>query len=497
MAAGELVDETTDRAELAWIHKALAMSFVEQLPQNTKDFALVDMASIEGTVYHLLNLRHLLPHERRSTVHPGRYRSGRDSLKLRAKIALDTATDVEITKYALEAIARVYLFDRAHYVTRVLGQFESKARILSYFLEDRSRVSSLDFLSPEDQHKVLSEIAVCWMHAGRLRLAQKSVTRAISAIVQEPTKVGQVNWGADLSWTTERRLRDRWISLSESISRSCLIMMRLGRPASLVESALAPHLAAAEAIAANFRDGRLDAERDPDLLKGARKIISRAAHIQLLMGGVGIALQRFGEAAALERRATGRWLLGDAGRRHAQALLRQAVENPEALETAEEIITEALRVLNPDDQRRKRLSNEIIPLMTMRTTLFRFRGALDEARRQLREIEQHDFVRYGECTFAAKVEYELERARVDIVANVERKEIAARLERLVRRLQDAHHLSYAWEAEILSVELLAPDQRRGVLDRLSLQIAGPGWRLRLCDVDELRVGGSALKTFGV
>ena len=68
------------------------------------------------------------------------------------------------------------------------------------------------------------------------------------------------------------------------------------------------------------------------------------------------------------------------------------------LAAAEEIIIEALKIISPDDRRRKRLSNEIISLMTMRTTLFRLRGTFDEARRQLKEIEQHDFFRHGECT---------------------------------------------------------------------------------------------------
>jgi hypothetical protein len=148
------------------------------------------------------------------------------------------------------------------------------------------------------------------MHAGRLRLAQKSVTRAINAIVHETTRVSQVNWQADLSWTTEQKLRERWCALSESMSTSCLIMMRLGRPADLVESALAPFLSAAQQIAAYFLDDRWEAEKNTDLLKGARRIISRSAHIKLSIGNMDAALREFQKATELERKAKKRWLLG-------------------------------------------------------------------------------------------------------------------------------------------------------------------------------------------
>ena len=426
VAEGDFMDATTSREEIAWIHATAAGYYLDRLPLDRKDFTRMDADIIDGAMHHLLALRDVLSPDLRHHVAPRKSHEKEPEFRARM-LALDV-NDGEITRYCLDSIATRLLFDRYHSLTQFLGQFETKARILAYFFEGHTLNAENRTLTSVDLRRLLLEIGICWMHAGRLLIANRTV--AACADLCKRT-AGSMTLPAVIDDASARKA---WLDRSEAVSTSCTILIRLGRNAEHVLKELDDDLQLARKIAeALLNDTGNKSEALVTLSRGARRIIARRAHVELLRGRVSTALEMFEQAVALERLNGRQWLVGDAGRRHIQALVRADRTSQAGIAQADAILRFNVDILSPQGERVTRQSNEVIPLLVQRSIIHRIRGEYQEAGGLLEEIMRHSFVRLGECTFAARSELDLERARLRIECGGVDSELVSTLQAALQR----------------------------------------------------------------
>jgi TIR domain/NACHT domain len=484
--------DTTSRDELAWIHATAADYYLRQLPTSSRDFTTIEAETIEGAVHHLLWLRDLLPEDRQTSIAPGKLQDSERAVRERI-ISIQT-TAGEITRFCFERIISRYFFNRDHHVTRFLGQFETKARILTYFLEGHSLTGMAKNLVGADWFRLVLEIGICWMHAGRLLIAERAVAAA-SKLCKTSAKV------ADSFLTTlshDDEVRRTWMERSEAISTSCAVSIRLGRPADQVMSDIERDFRLAREIAY-----RLLSDQDPitniatELSRAVRRLIGRRAHIELLLGDIESALDMFDLAVALERKFSGRdWLIGDVGRRHIQALVRSNAGDSGKIAQAQAILDCNIRNSTAERAGIRRQSNEIIPLLVTKSMLCRVNAMYPEAEKCCQDALEHPFVRLGECTFAARMELELESARIRIARGEAKESLTSTLQNLQRQLTEARHWMHVVECELLQSEIMPGQERETLLASCEIKARSAGWLLRCADILEIRQGRSAIKRFG-
>jgi hypothetical protein len=335
------------------------------------------------------------------------------------------------------------------------------------------------------------------MHAGRLNLAHRAISRAA-----EITARGVV-WTADDAKRTVAYLLGsseaarQWIDHTETVSTLSVIATRLGRPADQVldlisrDAALARHL-----VMLALEEDASDLRQATELLRAARRLIARLSHISLLKGSIDEALENFRLATRLEGILGRPLLTGDAGRRYIQSLVRSGASDAAIVGEAGELSERILSLSGAMDGSRKQQSNEIIPLLTTKTMIQRLRREFDAAFTTREATMTHKFVLTGECTYAARVELELERARLYIAAGCANQTRTQSLRDLQRKLHDSHHLLYAIECGSLLAEALPPPDRGETLRASEIIARSTGWLLRCEDIAEIRREGSALKRFG-
>jgi hypothetical protein len=489
IARGEITDPTTNRDELAWIHRTVAEHCLRQLPASTNEFTAVEADNIESAVYHLLSLRELMPADRRDNI--AGQTSRVEDAAYRKRILNLECTGGEIVRYCLDQIVARYFFGRGHHLTRVLGQFETKARILTYFLEGHNLTGEAKNLSAADWSRVLLEISICWMHAGRLLIAELAIQNCVRLCVATRPSENYIG-----SLTSDADARRIWSVRSEAISIACIISARQARDAGPILSTYDDDFSLAEDIGALVVGATGELEQPLlELSRAARRLVARRAHLELLRGNVGNAISMFERAVDIEKASNRKWLVGDAGRRHIQALIRRTPDDEEQIAQAEEILNYNFRILHPPDSIQSQESNEIISLLTMKSTLFRVRRDYGGCDQFLREALDHRFIRFGECTFSARMELEVERFRLQIVTQQVGEETIASLRTQSKRLREAHHMTLAVECDLLLSELLPVEEREPLLQSCERTIRNTGWLLRCEDIDTIRAGESAVARF--
>lgn len=490
---GERRDETISIEELSWIHATVGLHCLRLLEDcRSSDITSIEIADIETAIYHLLTLRNLLP--KLKTAEVGERPSIRDNkpASFVQRISTLLITPAEITEFCWRNIALRYLIDKEHRVTRCLGQFETKARILTYFIDPDGEVA---FLNQKDTNKLLREIGTCWMHVGRLALASASLNKSVDKShvpVRRMENEKRADWFKKL---TEPSESGRWTEHSATASTIALIMMREGRSADAVIEKISNWLAVSEDIADEaFNVSSEHITQIFPVLSSARRIIARRAHVDLMRGEINSSLARFTKATALEQLLGRQCLEGDAARRHIKALLR-ASKQASSFQQAKLILDYNFEILNAQKSRHQE-SNEIVSWYTTQIMLFRVDKKYGAAHDLLDQVLMHRFLRDGECSYVARIELELERIRLRIAEGTVTPEFTEQVGQLADQILDAHHVLYADECRLLFAELGSSSEKRVILNDVGIRARNYGWLLRWPDIQLVKEGESAVRLLG-
>jgi hypothetical protein len=478
-------DDTTSREELWWIHATAARWCLTRLPSDPASYSSVQIEMIEGALYHLLALRELLTETPRQD-------DWKPSGSTDFEGLFDGRSDAgAITRFCLEHIARRFLIDRAHRATRVLGQFEMKARVLSLFFENLDHGGRPRWLPVRDQAVLYSEIGVCWMHAGRLKLAQVALDLAAGCLrelgVEPPALTSDDPQEAD---------GETWRLWSEIRSTQALIYLRLGRRKEEVQTLLTGAVPLAMELSAELAPDDAAANRAPMPFRAAKRILCRVAQIELAGGDLTAASSSYDLAALIDARVDHRKLSGDALRRHIEVLVRRGPCLTPDLALATRLIDEQLEMRQVTGWRRKAPSNDIIPMLTTKIMLLRARAEFEAAESLLKQTLNHEFVLRGECPFSARMELELERYRLMIAQSQMNDDAIKALRLIAEELEARHHRLLYWDAMLLLAECAEEPEKSRILDVVERQAASANWLLRQTDVKVLREGRSAVMALG-
>jgi hypothetical protein len=405
---------------------------------------------------------------------------------------LDGRASAEVTThYCLDNIVRRFLLDRAHRATRFLGQFETKARLLSLFFENLDNSGRPKHLTLWDQATIYGEMGVCWMHAGRLQLAQAALNQAAGCL----RDLGARRAHFEPLLPAPEGEKDLWRLWTDTHATQTLIFMRLGRKRDDVEDTLSDAADIAQAVAhqALSSDSEIDT-RQAALLRSARRVLCRKAQVSLNGGELAEAEAGYQMAAEVERRIGGKRLTGDAMRRQIEVLVLRGPCLPEDIAAAERLIDGQLERVAPGV--RRRLSNDIIPMFATKVMLLRTKGEFSAAADLLRETMNHEFVLRGECSFTARVELALEEHRLLIATNAVTPESQRSLRLIAQELEARHHTILHWDAMLLLAETSNEPERSEILATVERQFTPTKWLRRRTDIIILREGGSAVKALG-
>lgn len=486
-------DGFSSRAELEWIHWRCAQQswrLIRSMGQeNDVDVDVFSLAAIEAFVHHAMAQIRLIPRQgpgstRHATSFPG---GVSDGLVAEFNRAPGTLTDVQLWMLAYLKVVRPFLLQSKHTATRVHGQYETKARIISALLAEADRGVRI---TPQDKIELLKEMSVCWMHAGRLNSAHRFIKQAEAALA-ELAAAGASDGGALQNSAT-------WRLQCDVCSIRMAVDERLGRAADIVTAGVEPLRQAAKAV--TLTTERLDGgpeKRTPAQHAGAFRILTRDASALLLQGETETALTLFERVDALHRDVRGRLLDGDAARRYVVALTRTREQSPRQLELAGELVEANIAHYLRQAGTRAGLSTDLIPFLILRAALRRVSGDFDGAEDALSEVEAHAFVSQRKCTYVTIAELQLERLRLQVARGQLGPRVFARGRDLCDQLGYAHHAMMQHEAMVVVAEAAGLADRGGLIDRARNFYRGGGWRLRLADIGELEDGGSAVRRFGL
>ncbi len=469
-----------DRAELRWIHITAALDCAKRLPKSASDYTVAEIEVIEGALYHLLAVRDVLDE-------PTAGAAPDEDLVLLQSLIGKPPSPAAITKYCLDTIVRRYLMDRkTQRATHILGQFETKARLLGLFFDAIDETGEPRHLDLWDQADLYGEIGVCWMHAGRLKLAHQALAKAMRCFQVQGLEVTQDSFPV----LGDQRMR-QW---SETLSTHALVLMRMGRPRYVIDAVLARPVAVSllYARAVLTLNATLDDERKAKL-RSARRLICRDAYVKLRAGDQTGAREGYELALAIEKQS-GDKLSGDALRRHIEAMVRRGPCFTDDLAAADALIDRNLQPRRAATARRG--SNDIIALYTTKIMLLRALGDFASAGQYLQEAARHPFVTQGECSYVARVELELERFRLLIAQDAQTPESAKELERIIAELEARHHWLLHGDATLVLAEMETGQKRWDLLRVIDRRMNGDDFMLRRGDIETIRDGRSAVKSWG-
>lgn len=475
-------DSNVAREELYWIHASAAAWCMNRLPDKPAEASKVGIELIEGALYHLLELLNYLPVDPVCNWHP---KSHKDAAGL-----LDGVTSSQVTEFCLNTIVRPFLIDRHRRTTRILGQYETKARLLSLFVENVDDMGRPRHLSIPDQASVFNETGVCWMHAGRLQLAQHALDRAALCFAELDVRMLRVKPFDTLT----KEDAEIWQSWSSFISTSALVLMRRGRSRGIVEDAFGSSIEFANRLYDSLDDPLFDTPLGVSLLRSARRVYCRRGHVAFNGGERLVAEDAYGAASNIEKRIGKGRLSGDALRRQIEVLVQRGPCYSEDIVTAEELLEPHVNFQAAGGGRQ---SNDVIAMMATKVMLLRSKGNFDGAAALIRIAEQHEFVLRGECPFTARIELELEKYKLRIACNAMTPAHQRGLRLIAQELQSRSHQMLYWDTMLLLAETQDEPEKSITLDLVERQAFGAGWLRRRDAIECLRTPGrSAVKSFG-
>jgi hypothetical protein len=474
-------DPHTNSDELARIHLVAAQLSFRSLSDVPPVLSLAEIEAIEGVIFHLLRYRdvreklttHLRKKSAAREIHPDDVFEG-------------AASAIDITSFCFKEIAHKFLFDGDHQVSLFLGQHETKAKILCHFFPNQRIAGEIPFFDVRQSLALLIEIAVCFMHSGRLKLASSAAVTARKVIDNNGSKLIPGKDGTYVSAFAARRMRAKWLQEVEVLTISTLIDVRMGVRLTSIVSRLTPHVLTAERLfdILNDKDARKRGLHSPNLLKALVRLFSRRGHIDLLRGEIERAIQQFKKAAYVDirrneyRRNSRPFLTGEVARRYAAALIRGSRQDPGRLDLAHKIIEfnigtyEEVLAYSPNKTR-----NEVIPFYILSARIQRESGDLALAEATVKEVMNHEYIRSGECTLAAQVDLELERLEIKLAKDEIEPSDREGVVNLIRKLEAEHHLLMATECRLFYARASTGDERREALKVVEGKFADQGVRL--------------------
>lgn len=476
--------EYTNAYELLFIHATAASWYVARLSADSNNISVIDIEIIEWALFHLLSLRKYL----RQPIDISSYN---ELHPIVLRLLTDDAPTEAVTKYCVQDVALKFLMDKAHRVTRYLGQFESKARILSLFMNDIDEFGLPKFLSIEAQITIYREIGICWMHAGRLQLANDSLVQARQRLPAS-TKIGSPAIGLRSLLAQD----GKWRVWTDTVSTQALIAMRRGRDRELVESYLSEALKIADTLIREAYSTELSPTTEQiENYFAAKRVSCRWAQVLLEAGDLAEAQKRYEQAIFIDQKFRGEMLIGDALRRYIEVLVRRGPCIPSDLALADRLITQQIEIRKPKGVRRH-LSNDIIPMFTTKIMLLRVQGEFLKARELLEETNLHEFVLRGECSFTARIELEMERFRLCVATMTFSADDVRALELLMKETEARHHYNLYWDALIVLAEMTPEPLKSRLLIEAEAGLRRGGWLRRQTDIGIIREGGSAVMAMG-
>ncbi len=471
-------DANTNRNEIAQIHLASARINNRSLENVPEVLSLAEIEAIEGVVFHLLRYRDCRPPEAegKSPAKPKHNDADR--------IFEGRANPFELTQFCYNEIAVKFLSDRGKQVTRLLGQYETKAKILSHFFRSRSISSTVPFLDDLSTLNLLIDVAVCFMHSGRLQLAARATAAAKHCLLRLYPENSTETPGQEFS-LAEKGSQHRWALGVEVLAISTFIQIRMGVRLSTVLVGLQHYADQARKLFDQIHGNELSLNfhRSP-AMKATIRIYSRLAHVHLLMGKIEDAINLFERATLLqEKRSTSesdqaKHLTGEAARHYCAALMHGATTNASRLALAEYLIEENVsRYEEFLVFRQYRTQNDVIPFYILRAKLERQRGHFAQARTLIEAVGDHEYIRSGECTFVAQMELEFERVETALALDITRRADFDRIQDLVRQLDAEHHLLMAAECSLLEAKMLRGSERTSKLRDVIQRFSDQGVRL--------------------
>jgi hypothetical protein len=482
-------DRFTSRAQLEEIHWKAAT--IRQRALLREDVADADViATVEGFIHHICQQIRMIPPEDASRRRRS-FASGMSETQLR-DYKPGTLNRARLWSIGFHEAAR-FLLDRRRQSTRVHAQFEAKARILANLM----RVAKEEAIDvPIGDVDVRKEIALCWMHAGRLQLALEAITQTSSEARRA------------------ERIAKGWRIATDRLSVEVTIRMRMGHPVERLEALLAERLKEAVRIALMSEGPKRRDERIPMQERGAIRILSRVAEVALLAGNPLKSLTRFSQATALQAHwpqsdGTPELLTGEAARRFVVALVRNRT-GPDDLKYPRDLIAANI-------ERSRRLGrepgaarpNDIISLRVLDASLSRVAGQLAAAEFQLASAKEDPLLQRREVTFQTRAEFDLEELRLDIVqkrerdaaqfrlAEADREVLRIRVKDFAGRMEESGHKLLQLDGLFLLAELLDGPERGQQCRALKRKMAELNQPMRQVDLALIEKGRSALLELGL
>lgn len=465
-------DAYTNRGELENIHwKAASMQ-----RRFLKNETLADSETIfavESFVHHMVEQIRLIPQGPKATGRRAtRVAGGRSNDIEVFEAKAGTLSDGRLWWIAYVE-ARKWLLDSRKTSTRIYGQFEAKARILGQLLKV---AVDEDLNIPVNSTDLRKEVALCWMHAGKLQLAQEALATQLAS---KPAR---------------RRLESDgdWLLSCDRASVGATIFVRRGDVIAEAEGVLAPFMDRAKRVA---EESQRQGEDDhmPPLQRGALRILSRAADVALHAGNSDDALNYFRLAQQIQTQWSPHILNGEAARRQCVALIRRRHEHPDSMARANELVernTSHYLAYGPVG------SNDIISFLILRATLARVHGKLELSADLLRQAGEHTHIQRRQVTFTTRFDYDLEALRLGIVSGADKDELLSEARRLSLKMRNAAHNALRHEVDVVMAELLEGADREQHCSALRKELRRVNHRLRLADLDMLATGVSPTLHFG-
>lgn len=480
--------QNTSLEELQWISLCAAINSLAKLPNEVNSSVAPQIQLIEDAIAHFMFLRELLPIvdtlDRNSLP---KFES--ENTPLSFDIKKDWSAK-SLTKFCFDKVLKTYLLDRGKHFTRSLGQFERKASILVRLLTSYGSVNVDECLSSKDANKLHVEAAVCFMHAGRLRLAIKesalALTTAEKGFEKKPS-----------SYSIEElidspSLAESWASYIGQSSMHSLILSRQGRTANISR---APLRSFQKAVVAEDLDTFMNTDfTRPEnysrrlIFIGMRRALSRWAYFDLLEGKMRAARAGFDLVDRMESYVSNTGLQGDAARRHAETLIRSGRNDYKLMDKAHDIIMRCLSYNSAKPSDRRTSDNDLIGYLVLHAKFLRIANRPEEARQVLEKAEGLENVSRGQCPHSYLQEFDLERLkfRASYGTNDERRDLLNDVIVFRRRQLLQHHGQLYTEAGILEASLLSGKRQAELLSVLEMQVSSSQWSLWLDGIHDVR-----------
>ncbi len=487
-------DPHVTRSEIMKIHLGMAQIC----------FNFISSKHSHPTHYHLCAIEHILNHLVQYCDYLANDDTHTHNIKSKEElidaIFAGDASRSEIIHFLWHYVSKPYLFDNSKYVTRVLGQYETKARILRYFFPGRNIEVKIVGLTRLDAEDVMRELSICYMHAGRLLSANSAIVRSLEHFDSRHLR-SLMDRYINFSTLKEASHDERrvWLAFMDSMQQKALVHWRLGLQYLTVFKTISPCAVYCDSMlteALELPSEKFDRSSQA-LVAGFRRVLARTAQIQFYSGRIEEAKTLFAKCVKIENLHGRSFLTGDAGRRHINSILRGNETDSNTLQYCDSLVQGNLEIFEKREKENKIRSNDIIGWWTLKAALLRLQENYDEADEVLRNIDNDEFYKKGEFPYYAKFEAELEQNRLNIAMNRDLEATRSKLRASYEELVLMNHKNLAYEFRLLECELVNMSEKRELVEEVEALILTYGWNLRIPEIELLKSGNSAFRQFGI